>query len=59
MNDFLSKFVYAVVKALIDSGALTMLRQAMQEKIIEPSKQNEDDEAFIDSAHNDGWPVDE
>jgi hypothetical protein len=51
----LEKIIYALVKALIDSGALTLLRQAMQEKLITPSKPNEDDETFIDSAHGDGW----
>lgn len=51
----LEKIVYAIVKALIDSGALAMLRKAMEEKLIDPSKPNEDDEAFIESANADGW----
>jgi hypothetical protein len=55
MDGILPKLVYAIVKALIDSGALTLLRKAMEEKIIEASKPNEDDQAFVDSAHADGW----
>lgn len=55
MSDFLAKLVYAVVKALIDSGALAMLRKYWQESLTEASKPNKDDETFVANAESDGW----
>lgn len=55
MEDLFQKLVYALVRALIDSGALTVLRQALQDKLIEPAKPNEQDETFLADAHTDGW----
>lgn len=57
-SELLNKVVYAVVMALVDSGALAVLRRAWQDRIIQPSRTNKDDEKFIGDAHADGWSAD-
>lgn len=60
MNNFLSALIVAVLRAVLSNPAAMALiaelfRRVWEPRIIEPSKPNADDDAFIHSARDDGW----